>query len=130
MHTKKQCYKEKSKNSCTCKKSETKSLYSNHVSTHEKKKQRDQHREHNCSRPLTLIIIINIFEYLCTKLYPLTSIIPYNKRLSSLQYSVFYESYFMINLKILRIRPLFQHFSGDLISLISAVPTFRGIKFR
>ena len=112
MHTKKQCYKEKSKNSCTCKKSENKSLYSNHVSTHEKKKQRDQHREHNCNRPLTLIIIINIFEYLAlsTTLYPLTSIIPYKKRLSSLQYSVFYKSYFMINLKISRIRPLFQNF--------------------
>ena len=82
-----------------------------------RKKQRDQHREHNCNRPFTLSII-NIFEYLAlsTTLYPLTSIIPYKKRLSSLQYSVFYKSYFMINLKIKRIRPLFQNFRGDLIS--------------
>ena len=105
----------------------------NHVSTHEKKKQRDQHREHNCNRPLTLIIIIiNIFEYLALSaiLYPLTSIIPQKKRLSSLQYSVFYKSYFMINLKISQIRPLFQNFRGHLISWISAVPIFREIKFR
>ena len=91
--------------------------YTNHASTHEKKKQRDQHSEHNCNRPSTLIIIIiNIFEYLAlsTTLYPLTSIIPYKKRLSSLQYSVFYKSYFMINLKISRIRPLFQNFRGFL----------------
>ena len=96
-----------------------------------RKKQRDQHREHNCNRPFTLSII-NIFEYLAlsTTLYPLTSIIPYKKRLSSLQYSVFYKSYFMINLKISRIRPLFQNFRGDLISRISVVPTFCGIKFR
>ena len=104
----------------------------NHVSTHEKKKQRDQHREHNCNRPLTLIIIINIFEYLAlsTTLYPLTSIIPYKKRLSSLQNSVFYKSYFKINLKISRIRPPFQNFCGDLISRLSEEPIFRGIKFR
>ena len=83
-------------------------------------------------RPLTLIIIINIFEYLAlsTTLYPLTSIRPYKKRLNSLQYSVFYKSYFMINLKISRIRPLFQNFRGVLISRISAVPIFRGINFR
>ena len=69
---------------CTYKKTEAKSWYTNYVSTHEKKKQRDQHREHNCNRPLTviitiiIIIIINIFEYLAlsTTLYPLTSIIP------------------------------------------------------
>ena len=128
---KKQCLKEKSKGSCTCKKTETKSWYINHVSTHEKKKQQDQHNEHNCNRPLTRIIIINIFEYLVLSatLYPLTSIIPYKKRLSSLQYSAFYKFYFMINLKISRIRPLFQIFFGDLISRISAVPIFRGIKF-
>ena len=43
-----------------------------------KKQQRDQHRQRNCNRPLTLIIIINIFEYLAlsTTLYPMTSIIP------------------------------------------------------
>ena len=35
----------------------------------------------------------------------------------------------MINLKISRIRPLFQNLRGDLISRISAVPIFRGIKF-
>ena len=103
-----------------------------HVSTHEKKKQQDQHREHSCNRPLTLIIIINIFEYLAlsTTLYPLTSIIPYKKRVSSLQYSVFYKSHFMINLKILQIRPLFQTFRRDLILRISAGPIFCGIKFR
>ena len=100
------------------------------------KKQRNQHREHNCNRPLTLIIIIiiiiiNIFECLAlsTTLYPLTFIIPYKKRLSSLQYCVFYKSHFMINLKISRIRPLFQNFREDLILRISAVPIFHGIKF-
>ena len=36
----------------------------------------------------------------------------------------------MINLKISRIRPLFQNFRENLISRISAVPIFCGIKFR
>ena len=82
--------------------------------------------------PWLLIIIINIFRYLALSatLYALTSIIPYKKRLSSLQYNVFNKSYFMINLKVSRIRPLFHNFRGDLISRISAVPIFRGIKFR
>ena len=64
-----------------------------------KRKNNETNREHNFNRPLILIIIINIFEYLAlsTTLHPLTSIIPYKKRLSSLQYSVFYKSYFMIN---------------------------------
>ena len=35
----------------------------------------------------------------------------------------------MINLKISRIRPLFQNFHEDLISRISAVPIFRRVKF-
>ena len=35
----------------------------------------------------------------------------------------------MINLKISRIRPLFQNLRGDLISRISALPIFRAIKF-
>ena len=35
----------------------------------------------------------------------------------------------MKSLKTLRIRPLFQNVRGDLISRISAVPIFRGIKF-
>ena len=47
----------KNKDSCTCKKAEANSLYTNHVSTHEKKKQRDQHREHNCNRPLLLTFL-------------------------------------------------------------------------
>ena len=124
--------KKNSEDSCTCKKTEAKSWYTNHVTTHKKKKQRDQHRERNCNRPLPLIIIISIFEYLAlsTTLYPLTSIIPYKKRLWSIQYSVFYKSYFMINLKISRIRPLFQNFCEDWISRISTVPIFDGIKFR
>ena len=65
--------------------------------------------------PCLLIIIIIIFEYLVlsTTLYPLTSIIPYKKRLKSIQYSVFYKSYLMINLKISRIRLLFQNFCED-----------------
>ena len=36
MHTKKQCQKGKSEDSCTCKKTESKLWYTNHVSTHEK----------------------------------------------------------------------------------------------
>ena len=81
---------------------------------------------------IIIIIIINIFEYLVlsTTLYPLTSIIPYKKRLSSFQYSVFFKSYFVISLKISRIRPLFLNFCGDLISRISAVPIFHRINFR
>ena len=85
-----------------------------------RKKKRDQHRERNCNRPLALIIIIiiKIFEYLVlpTTLYPLTSIMDCKKRLSSLQYSVFYKSYFIINVKISRIRPLFRRIRRDLIS--------------
>ena len=57
-------------------------------------------------RPLTLIIIINIFEYLVlsTTLYPLTSIIPCKKRLSSLQYSIFHKSCTNLGLNFAQIR--------------------------
>ena len=67
--------KKKVKTLVPAKKTEAQSCYTNHVSTHEKKKQPDQHREHNCNRPLT--------PTMSTTLYPLTSIIPCKKRLSS-----------------------------------------------